>query len=177
MTKAYEEKKYFGMALDPIHVGTGGYRLGRVDNTIVRDKATGLPIIPGSTIEGVTRTYAAYKLMEFQSSIKDNKKEYLNCAGKNTDNKKQCGKCEICVTFGYSKNGEGSLHGMAQFSDAKILFFPVHSFKGPVWVTSPSALKEIEIVENEPSENKIKTSVVKNSENLNIISCFPSFSS
>ncbi len=167
MTEAYKEKKYFGMAIDPIHVGTGGYRLGRVDNTIVKDKATGLPIIPGSTIEGVTRTYAAYKLMESQSSIKDNKREYLNCAGKDTDNKTQCGECEICVTFGYS-NRDSSLHGMAQFSDAKILFFPVYSFKGPVWVTSPSALKEIGIVETEPSENKIRTSVVDESENLNL---------
>jgi len=34
--KIYEQKIYFAMALDPIHIGTGGYRLGRVDNTIVK---------------------------------------------------------------------------------------------------------------------------------------------
>ena len=36
-------------ALDPIE---GGYRLGRVDNTILRDAATNLPKIPGSSING-----------------------------------------------------------------------------------------------------------------------------
>jgi CRISPR-associated protein Cmr4 len=142
---AYKNKTYFAMSLDPIHIGTGGYRLGRVDNTIVRESGTNIPKIPGTSIEGSARLYATYKEAE-----KDHK--HLNCADKEK-HKEKCPKqnyrCPICVTFGYTDSKvvpEGkpkSLHGMAQFSDARILFFPVHSIIGPVWITCPSVLREI----------------------------------
>lgn len=136
----YKSKKYLGMALDPIHIGTGGYRLGRVDNTIARDAGTNLPIIFGSSIEGTARTYAYYKGLA----------KGRGCAGKTDEKdlqKQQCGQCRVCITFGYTndKIKPSSLHGMAQFSDAKILFFPVYTMLGPVWVTSPQCLKEAEI--------------------------------
>ena len=41
--KSFETFTFLGMALDPIHVGAGGTRLGRVDNTIVRDPVTKIP--------------------------------------------------------------------------------------------------------------------------------------
>ncbi len=150
MSKPYEEKK-FAMALDPIHIGTGGYRLGRVDNTIARDPATNLPIVFGSSIEGTARTYSAYSLINDNESIKEKKEEYLNCAGKSNEEKgtKQCGNCEICITYGFSTR-EKSLHGMAQFSDAQILFFPVHTMIGPVWATCPS------LIENFETKNSMK---------------------
>lgn len=153
----YESKAYFAMSLDPIHIGTGGYRLGRVDNTIVRESGTNLPKIPGSSIEGNARTYAYYR----EVGNKDSKFKIPeeSCAlGKELNNNKPCGICPVCVSFGYTgaertklvNNGKGgeeriseSLHGMAQFSDARILFFPVHSMIGPVWVTCPSFLKEV----------------------------------
>ncbi|NJD75757.1 MAG: type III-B CRISPR module RAMP protein Cmr4 [Candidatus Methanoperedens sp.] len=164
------QKKYIGMALDPIHVGTGGYRLGRVDNTIVRDKATNVPIIPGSSIEGTTRTYAAFALMENGGSIKGRQginNEYLNCAGKDTDKREQCGVCEICIIFGFSKKDK-SLHGMAQFSDAKILFFPVYSMLGPVWVTCPDILGDFGLTDGLSDENVIKTTFDVPNNRLNL---------
>ena len=169
----YKQIKYFGMAIDPIHIGTGGYRLGRVDNSIARDPATNLPILFGSSIEGTARTYSAYKLIEDENSIKAQEgkaKEYLDCAGKSVEEGKkkrlQCGKCEICVTYGFSKK-DRSLHGMAQFSDAKLLFFPVHTMIGPVWVTCPGILKEFEITIG-VSGDTIKTNLVKEKEKLNL---------
>ena len=45
--ESFKPFSFAGMALDPIHVGTGGARLGRVDNTIVRDPVTRIPKIPG----------------------------------------------------------------------------------------------------------------------------------
>lgn len=133
----YKTEKYFAFAVDPVHVGTGGYRLGHVDNTIMRDMPTGLPKIPGTSISGVARAYLAMEC------------DKPGCAGKGDDKdenqgEKHCGDkdCAVCVTFGFSKGKtKKSLHGMAQFFDAQILFFPVHSIVGPVWVTSPSALK------------------------------------
>lgn len=169
----YKQFPYFGIALDPIHIGSGGYRLGRVDNTIARDPTTNLPILFGSSIEGTARTYSAYALIEDNNSIKrKDKADYLDCAGKNVEEgegkkmRKQCGACEICVTYGFS-NKDRSLHGMAQFSDAKLLFFPVHTMIGPVWVTCPAILNEFEIPMG-ISENGIKTKLVDKQKKLNL---------
>ncbi len=162
--KIYGQETYFAMALDPIHIGTGGYRLGRVDNTIVREPGTNIPKIPGTTIEGCARTYSYYKEKENDTNI--NKA----CAvGKKIKGNGQepCGKCDVCVTYGYTTD-ENSLHGMAQFSDARILFFPVHSMIGPVWITCPSILVESDIPETLSDENKIKTYMVDKNKNLNL---------
>ena len=60
MKESYVSKTYFGLASDPVHIGTGGYTLGRVDNPIVRD-FDGIPKIPGTSIEGTARTFAYFK--------------------------------------------------------------------------------------------------------------------
>jgi len=54
---------------DPIYVGTGGYTIGRVDNTIVRDPITRIPKIPGSSVCGTWRYFMALQLQGF---FKDN---------------------------------------------------------------------------------------------------------
>ncbi len=60
--------KLTALATDPIYIGTGGYTIGRVDNTIVRDPITRLPKIPGSSLAGTWRYYMA---LELQSWLKD----------------------------------------------------------------------------------------------------------
>ena len=146
MNGIFERKTYFGMAVDPIHVGTGGYTLGRVDNPILRD-FDGIPKIPGTSIEGTARTYAY-----FQGAGKNQA-----CAkGKKTKELQPCGNCPLCVSFGYATD-DNSRQGMAIFSDAKILFFPVASLAGPVWVTSPSKLKELNIPDEGACQNLDKS--------------------
>ncbi|MEK7263332.1 MAG: type III-B CRISPR module RAMP protein Cmr4 [Bacteroidota bacterium] len=138
----FVQEPYYAIALDPIHVGAGGYRLGRVDNTLVREAGTNLPKIPGSGISGVTRAYTALAL---QSNDPNNKK-YIDgkksCAGKGAeDGEGHCGKndCPVCVSFGFSKK-EQSFQGLVQFCDAHIVLFPVFSMKGTVWITCEEAL-------------------------------------
>ncbi len=148
----YEVRKYFALALDPIHVGTGGYRIGRVDNTIVREPATGIPKIPGTTIEGCCRSYAYLRLKENGKNIRP------ACAKGKPKGEKEyeqpCGNCEICVTFGYSRKDK-SMQAMALFSDARILFFPVATMIGPVWVTCPMVLRDAGMISlPEPSNNE-----------------------
>ncbi|MEW6002892.1 MAG: type III-B CRISPR module RAMP protein Cmr4 [Nitrospirota bacterium] len=163
MTKPYKKMTYFALTLDPIHVGTGGYRLGRVDNTIIREPGTNLPKIPGTSLSGVARAYTA---MAIQSKYPNDprkmkylrphrvkaKKEterdkiiYYSCAGKGIeDGEGHCGEpdCEVCIAFGFSKGKtNSSFQGLAQFFDAQILFFPIHSMIGPVWISSPSSLE------------------------------------
>ena len=52
----------FATATDPVYIGTGGYTIGRVDNTIVRDPITRIPKIPGSSICGTWRYFMALHL-------------------------------------------------------------------------------------------------------------------
>ena len=54
-----------------------------------------------------------------------------------------------------------SLHGMAQFSDARILFFPVYSMLGPVWITCLSVLKEAGVKSKENGNEKEIPKVLK----------------
>lgn len=121
------------MTLDPVHVGTGGMRLGRVDNTIVREPGTRLPKIPGTSLSGAIRQYAARRFNK------------TKCAGQ----KDHCGQptCPICYTFGFvnSPDTGKSSAGVVSLSDARILLFPVYSMTGPVWVTCPSSLRDMGI--------------------------------
>ncbi len=120
--KFYEEKNYLGIALDPIHVGAGGYRLSRVDNTIVRDPATDIPKIPGTSIAGVIREYATLFLMEKNSS--------------ETQYKRESAERDVSNYF-----GDDSRQGSVRFYDAQIIFFPVSSTKGTIWLTTPQLIE------------------------------------
>ncbi len=131
------------MTLDPVHIGTGGYRLGRVDNSIAREPGTKLPKIPGTSLNGAIRTYAAYVY------------EKPECAGQSG----HCGQstCPICYTFG-SVSGNGANQraraGTINIFDAQILFFPVWSMMGPIWITTKNILDRYEWVnKNIPSLN------------------------
>jgi CRISPR-associated protein Cmr4 len=147
-------KRYYTLALDPIHVGTGGYHLGRVDMSIVREPGTNLPKIPGTSISGACRTYAAMRHPD----------RWPHCAGQGQPDGKtgvggHCGNkdCPICVTFGFVR-GNSSFQGLAQFSDARLVLFPVHSLAGPVWVTCPDILLDLGIKEDDipkPADNQV----------------------
>ena len=133
---------FAGMALDPIHVGTGGARLGRVDSTIVRDPVTRIPKIPGSSLAGVMRAYTAMA-----------KGKYPRCAGLGQPGgngaEGHCGEagCPVCTVFGFAKGtgSSGGFAGLAAFSDMQVLLFPVASQAGPQWITCPMALRQIGI--------------------------------
>ncbi|KYK29653.1 MAG: hypothetical protein AYK19_19400 [Theionarchaea archaeon DG-70-1] len=148
-------KRYVLMTLDPLHVGTGGYRLGMVDLSIVREPGTNLPKIPGSSLHGTIRSYAAYLYGKLQ------------CAGPSMsqeEGKNHCGEpqCPICYTFGHMKGASSGSKGVVNISDARILFFPVHSMVGPVWVSTVNILEEcglhIEGVDTESSWTTMETS-------------------
>lgn len=154
-----------GMALDPIHVGTGGARIGRVDLTIVRDPATRLPKIPGSSLAGVYRTYVAMHCEEQRTQsqpqqtqqagqLQRQKPYYPDCAGLGQPRPNgtggHCGQpdCPVCTVFGFArgKDQAGGFAGLAAFSDAQILLFPVPTRQGPYWVTCPMALERIDLM-------------------------------
>jgi CRISPR-associated protein Cmr4 len=114
-----------------------------VDNTIVREPGSGLPKIPGSSVAGVARAYLAIK--EGRYLWKDGDK-VRSCAGKGgEDGLEHCGEpnCAVCTAFGFSRKGT-SFQGLAMFTDAQVLLFPVASMLGPQWVTSPRILAAVD---------------------------------
>lgn len=134
----YTQQRFLLMALDPVHIGTGGYRLGRVDMSIAREPGTNLPKIPGTSLSGAARTYAAYRYGKPQ------------CAGQGLEidpegRRGHCrdADCPICHTFGRITGSEGSQAGRVSIGDAQLLLFPVHSLAGPVWVSTVSRLSDV----------------------------------
>jgi len=136
----YTLQRFLLMTLDPVHIGTGGYRLGRVDLSIARDLGTNLPKIPGTSLVGAARSYAAMRY------------EKLQCAGQGSRDRSHCGEaaCPICYTFGHARGAEGGSAGTVSLGDAQLLLFPVHSMAGPVWVTSVAQLRQAGFAVNAP---------------------------
>ena len=172
----YETKVYYALALDPVHVGTGGMVIGRVDNPIVRDPLTQLPKLPATSLAGVARAYTAMHYPEkflrqdeapsrltprnggrdgaSEMTAEGKKVVYKSCAGAIAPKagprpggaeEGPCGErtCPVCVTYGFGLEDMRGLPSMAQFFDAQIIFFPVNTMLGPVWVTAPTPLNSL----------------------------------
>lgn len=122
-----EKNQYLIMSLDPIHVGTGGYRLGRVDNAIVRDPGTNMPKIPGTSLHGSIRSASAMRYGKPES------------AGQRPRGDPRSD--PIVYTFGAGEEG-GFSSGVVSISDAHILLFPIASQNGPVWITTSEVLRD-----------------------------------
>lgn len=101
----------------PLHIGAGA-SVGAIDHPVARERATGLPIAPGSAIKGV---------------LADN---YLA-----TDRKSRTDAGRMI--FGHEKpEDENASSGSVAFGEGRLLAFPVRSAKGCfAWVTSPLLLR------------------------------------
>lgn len=73
-----EEFNIYAISTDPIYIGTGGYTIGRVDNTIVRDPITRIPKIPGTSVAGTWRYYMTLTLQWFYKEKFEKINEILN---------------------------------------------------------------------------------------------------
>ncbi|NJR63098.1 MAG: type III-B CRISPR module RAMP protein Cmr4 [Cyanobacteria bacterium CRU_2_1] len=134
----YKRQRYLFMTLDPVHIGTGGYRLGRVDNSIVREPGTKIPKIPGTSLHGAARSYAAQLY------------ETPEAAGQSHDKIDKPDENPVCYTFGYIKKSKNEsdpdkatiYSGVVNIFDAHVLLFPVHSMLGVVWVSTKERLED-----------------------------------
>lgn len=101
-------------ALSPLHAGTG-QSAGPIDLAIAREKATGIPYLPGSSIKGVLR-------------------DRCESTAPNT----------VTPLFGPPTERASDHAGSLHFGDARLLFLPVRSFAGTfAWVTSPLLLARL----------------------------------
>lgn len=152
------------MALDPVHIGTGQTRIGRVDNTIVRETGTNIPKIPGTSLMGAARSYASlvYGKPEATGQHKKLKTEQMK-------------DCPIVYTFGTYNNGNNDAvagqQGKISISDAQILFFPVYSMAGPVWISTSEILALADFQVNgliSSADDVLHTSLKWSKETLNL---------
>ena len=134
--------RYNLMTVDPVHIGTGGSRLGRVDNSIIREPGTKLPKIPGTSLSGAIRQNAAYR-----NGNRD-------CAGQKDHHTNPDDGCPVCYTFGVANEAGGGFRGVVSIGDSRLLLFPVYSMSGPVWVTSAATLADTGVAfgESEPQD-------------------------
>src|ERR1700683_1391389 len=114
MPEMNEPIRFLARCLDPVHIGAGGYQLGRVDMSIVREPSTGLPKVPGTSLAGAVRAYAEMAKAEDDSLP------------------------AIRVVFG--DGGTEGRQGMLRFYDADVVLFPVISDQGTVWVSTADRL-------------------------------------
>ena len=105
----------------PLHVGAGS-SVGAVDQPVVRERHTGYPVIPGSSLKGVLADLWNEEKGEKGQMVRSTDKEFVRLFGSDDQKDPSAGKLLI---------GEG-----------KLLAFPVRSAKGCwAWLTSPLALE------------------------------------
>lgn len=109
----------FVHALTSLHPGSGT-ALGHVDLPVARERHTGWPLIPASTLKGVVRDACRPGATK----------------GEDYD--------QWCAVFG-PETKQADLHaGAISLTDARILAFPVRSLVGVfAWVTCPEVLRRL----------------------------------
>lgn len=133
MNSKWNTRKYLITAVDPLHIGTGGQRLGRVDATVVREPVTNVPKIPGTSLSGALKFF-------LDLALRGEGKNSICASTAGSDNEKhEHAQCPVCAAFGYTGK-KRSMQGILQFSDADMLAFPVNSCIGPVWITTAPRL-------------------------------------
>ncbi|MCA9537605.1 MAG: type III-B CRISPR module RAMP protein Cmr4 [Myxococcales bacterium] len=110
-------RPYLLHALTPLHAGTG-QSVGVIDLPLARARATGMPLVPGSSVKGVLRE------------------------ARSPEDRKDKGGPDLFAVFG-PPSGDADLHaGALSVTDARLLALPVRSFLGTfAWVTSPLLLR------------------------------------
>src|SRR6266851_742842 len=104
----------FVHALSPFHAGVG-QGAGVIDLPIAREKSTGIPFLPGSSLKGALRARCSGK-------------ECVQVFGPDT------------VDVASDSNHASS----AQFSDQRLLLLPIRSLAGTfAWITSPYVLRRL----------------------------------
>jgi CRISPR-associated protein Cmr4 len=103
----------------PLHVGAGS-SVGAIDQPIIRERHTGFPVIPGSTLKGVLRDTATRD---------DDAKAHV----------------DAIFGEGFGSGSENFSAGRVSFGEAKLLAFPVRSAKGSfAFTTCPLALERFQ---------------------------------
>jgi CRISPR-associated protein Cmr4 len=127
--------------------------------TIIREPGTNLPKVPGTSLAGAARSYAA---MRYGKPAAAGQHKKLDGKAKE--------KCPIIYTFGTATDTGGGRAGTVSLSDAMILFFPVHSNQGPIWISTVDILTSVGFAVSgpPPSDSGTATATLKASKGLSL---------
>lgn len=104
----------------PLHPGTGS-ALGAVDLPVARERATGWPLVPGSSLKGILRD---------------------TCRRLAEDGHDKAG--DLWAVFGGDTLHASEAAGAFSVTDARLLAFPLRSLSGLfAWTTCPAALERL----------------------------------
>lgn len=143
----------------PLHVGAGA-SVGAIDQPVQRERHTGFPIIPASSLKGSFADQWNAGLVDDET--KDGtKKVRVNKKGDIA---------EAAWLFG-SDNDKPAFAGSLIFSEARVLAFPIRSAKGSyAWITCPLMLQRAKrdgvISSGIPSEPKDDEAIFKSDGHL-----------
>ncbi len=120
----------------PLHVGAGA-SVGAIDQPVQRERHTGFPIIPASSLKG-----------SFSDAWNDDlheqgDKKHLRITTREVDETKHASDklSDAGWLFG-SNNDKMALAGSLLFSEARLLAFPIRSARGCfAWITCPLMLQ------------------------------------
>lgn len=115
----------------PLHVGAGS-SVGAIDQPIQRERHTGFPIMPASSLKGPIADVWNEDLVEEEG---ENGKRRRVRVGRNGE------RSPAAWLFG-SDDATEAFAGAVQFSEGRLLAFPIRSAKGSfAWITSPLILR------------------------------------
>lgn len=127
-----ESRLLYLLTRTPLHVGAGA-SVGAIDQPIQRERHTGFPIIPGSTLKGV--------FADEWTEVVDKEEEDPDHTGQKRNVRQAEAKPERDWLFGKEAGGGELTAGALQFGEARLLAFPVRSARGSfAWLTSPLLL-------------------------------------
>ncbi len=128
-------KPLFIHSQSPMHVGSGS-DLGLVDLPIQRESHTGFPKIEASSLKGAIRENFEGKAAKDKAAKDDDWYDIQLAFGFDKDG------LPSGVESRFPKNEDRDYSGALAFSDARLLLFPVKSFKGIfAYVTCPQVLE------------------------------------
>ncbi len=117
----------------PLHVGAGT-SVGAIDLPVQRERHTGFPVVPASSLKG---TFAD----AWSEELKPNKKgESVRILRQSAGETKDYIAPNLAWLFG-SDDANDAWAGAVQFSEARLLAFPIRSARGSfAWITCPLML-------------------------------------
>ncbi|MFN3407898.1 MAG: type III-B CRISPR module RAMP protein Cmr4 [Limisphaerales bacterium] len=131
-----QKKLLYLFTRTPLHVGAGA-SVGAIDQPIIRERHTGFPVIPATSLKG---TFAD----QWPLTLRNAKGDLVRLTTKKQGDKHvidQTDPSDAAWLFG-SDDANVSFAGALQFSEARLLAFPVRSAKGSfAWITCPLILR------------------------------------
>jgi CRISPR-associated protein Cmr4 len=126
-----KQKLLFLFTRTPLHVGAGA-SVGAIDQPIIRERHTGFPVIPASSLKGTFADAWNGGLLQEENGRGEIKRVRVKKDGTASD---------AAWLFG-SDSDKHAAAGALQFCEARLLAFPIRSAKGSfAWITCPLMLQ------------------------------------